>query len=320
MKKIIILLALISLTNCSKENIQNSDTISGRVIIFHAGSLSLPFKEIIEEFNVLHPDLEILTEIAGSRACARKISELNKPCDVFASADYTVINNLLIPEHAEWNIKFVSNEMAIVFHDESKYSDEITADNWYKILQKDDAVFARSNPDADPCGYRTVLTIKLAEKYYGQTDLSEILLEKNMEYIRPKETDLLALLEVNEIDYIFLYKSVALQHGLRFINLPDQVNLRTPQFADLYSTVSVDLSGTKPGEIITKFGEPMVYGITIPKSSPNQDAALAFVSFVLSTGNGMKILEENGQPGIVPAVSETYDSIPEALKHYVLGY
>ena len=320
MKKIIILLALISLTNCSKENIQNSDTISGRVIIFHAGSLSLPFKEIIEEFNVLHPDLEILTEIAGSRACARKISELNKPCDVFASADYTVINNLLIPEHAEWNIKFVTNEMAIVFHDESKYSDEITADNWYQILQKDDAVFARSNPDADPCGYRTVLTIKLAEKYYGQTDLSEILLEKNMEYIRPKETDLLALLEVNEIDYIFLYKSVALQHGLRFINLPDQVNLRTPQFADLYSTVSVDLSGTKPGEIITKFGEPMVYGITIPKSSPNQDAALAFVSFVLSAENGMKILEENGQPGIVPAVSETYDSIPEALKHYVLGY
>ncbi len=320
MKKIIILLALISLTNCSKENIQNSDTISGRVIIFHAGSLSLPFKEIIEEFNVLHPDLEILTEIAGSRACARKISELNKPCDVFASADYTVINNLLIPEHAEWNIKFVTNEMAIVFHDESKYSDEITADNWYKILQKDDAVFARSNPDADPCGYRTVLTIKLAEKYYGQTDLSEILLEKNMEYIRPKETDLLALLEVNEIDYIFLYKSVALQHGLRFINLPDQVNLRTPQFADLYNTVSVDLSGTKPGEIITKFGEPMVYGITIPKSSPNQDAALAFVSFVLSAENGMKILEENGQPGIVPAVSETYDSIPEALKHYVLGY
>ena len=34
------------------------------------------------------------------------------------------------------------------------------------ILLSDDVIYSRSDPDADPCGYRSVLTMMLAEKYY----------------------------------------------------------------------------------------------------------------------------------------------------------
>jgi len=69
----------------------------GRLIVFHAGSLSIPFKEMGEAFTKKYPGVKIQREAAGSRTCARKITDLKRPCDVMASADYTVIQNLLLP-------------------------------------------------------------------------------------------------------------------------------------------------------------------------------------------------------------------------------
>jgi ABC-type molybdate transport system substrate-binding protein len=41
------------------------------------------------------------------------------------------------------------------------------------------------------------------------------------------------------------------------------------------------VTGDKPGAVMSVRGEPMVYGVTIPKSSPNPKAARAFVAFLL---------------------------------------
>ena len=293
-----------------------SNEPSGKLTIFHAGSLSVPFKEISDAFMKKYPKVKVLREAAGSRTCARKITDLERGADIMASADYTVIDKLLIPEYASWNIKFASNEMAIVFHHGSKGANEISTKNWHKVLQRDDVIFGRSNPNADPCGYRAVLTMQLAEKYYQKTGLAEKLISKNQNYIRPKETDLLALLESSAIDYIFLYRSVAEQHGLDFVLLPDEVNLKRPELTNYYKTAAVDISGKEPGTTITKKGAPMVYGITIPKNAPNPDAAMAFMKFLLDENQGMAVMKKNGQPSMVPSMSESYDAIPEELKKY----
>lgn len=295
-----------------------SKILSGDLIIFHAGSLSVPFKEISKAFNRIHPDVHILRESAGSRSCARKISDLKRPADIMASADYTVIDKLLIPDYADWNIKFASNEMAIVYHHDSRESENITGDNWYKVLMKPNVAFGRSNPNADPCGYRAVLTMQLAEKYYGIKGLAARMIKKDQRYIRPKEVDLLAMLESGTIDYIFLYRSVAQQHGLKYVLLPKQVNLKDSTLKDYYKTATVKISGKKPGTFITKKGAPMVYGITIPKSSPNPEAALSFVKFLLTSDQGMAIMQQKGQPSVVPSFSETYRAIPDQLKQFAV--
>jgi molybdate/tungstate transport system substrate-binding protein len=183
-------------------------------MVFHAGSLAVPFKEVARAFNQVYPEVRVLLEAAGSRASARKISDLHREADVFASADHTVINTLLIPEHARWNIRFAANEMVIAYTDHSRRAGEISGDNWYRILLDKNVAYGRSDPNTDPCGYRTVLSSRLAEIHYTEPGLSERLLEKDRRHIRPKETDLLALLEVGEIDYFFIYRSVARQHGL----------------------------------------------------------------------------------------------------------
>lgn len=291
--------------------------ISGDLIIFHAGSLSVPLKDITAEFEKLYPNVNVLLESAGSVASARKITDLNRPCDIMASADYAVIDNMLVPKYADWNIRFASNEMSIVYHEKSRMAGQITPKNWYDILANKDVAFARADPNSDPCGYRTVMTLQLAEKYYKKPGLSKNLMDKNQEYIRPKEVDLLGLLESNSIDYIFLYRSVAIQHNLKYVTLPDRINLKDPAFAAEYASAAVEINGSKPGEKVTMKGEPMIYGVTMLHDAPNKAAALAFLEFMLSKEGGQKILEKDGQPSVIPMPVQNYDKVPSELKKYV---
>ncbi|MBN2071911.1 MAG: extracellular solute-binding protein [Candidatus Krumholzibacteriota bacterium] len=287
-----------------------------KLTIFHAGSLSVPFKRIAEAYQAEHPGVKILIESAGSRVCARKISDLGRRCDIMASADYTVIDDLLIPDHATWSIKFASNEMVIAFHEDSKRSVEIDSENWLDILLDPDVAYGRSDPDSDPCGYRTVLTVRLAEAFYGREGFARDLLAKDQRYIRPKEVDLLALLEASAIDYLFIYRSVASQHGLKYLMLPFEINLREAALAEHYKTVSVEITGKEPGSSITKYGAPMIYGVTIPLNAPETDLAITFLEFLLDPEKGLAIMEECGQPSVVPSPAETYRFIPDRLKRF----
>ncbi len=290
--------------------------IKGDLTIFHAGSLTVPLNEMADSFKSQYQDVNFKMESSGSVDAARKILDLRKKADIIASADYKIIEELLIPDHAQWLIKFAANEMAIVYDKDSQYAREINQDNWREILMRDDVFFGRSDPDSDPCGYRTVITVRLAEDYYKDKNFAKRILEKNKNFMRPKETDLIALLEANALDYTFLYRSVAEQHGLKFISLPDSINLGNPEMKDYYKKATVEIAGKKPGKKITIAGEPMVYGITIPKNAQNPEAAEAFLHFVLSESKGLKILEKNGQPSLVPASSKTYEEIPGEFKKY----
>jgi molybdate/tungstate transport system substrate-binding protein len=293
-----------------------SQEISGDLIIFHAGSLSVPMKEIAAEFKKMYPKVNVLMESSGSVAAARKITDLNKPCDILASADYAVIDNMLIPKYADWNIKFVSNEMSIVYHDKSRYATQINAKNWPDILMKKDVAFGRADPNSDPCGYRTVMTLQLASTYYKKPDLAKQIMNKDQEFMRPKEVDLLALLESNSIDYIFLYRSVAIQHQLKYITLPVQINLESPEYAAEYQKATVEINGSKPGEKVTMTGEPMIYGVTMLNNAPNKAAAMAFLQFMLAKDKGIRILEKDGQPSVIPMPNANYNKLPEQLRQF----
>jgi len=296
---------------------QNKAELSGDLIIFHAGSLSVPMKEIKDEFTKMYPKVRVLLEPAGSVECARKIIDLKKPCDIMASSDYKVIDKMLIPAYASWNIRFASNELCLVYTDKAKYRDKINAGNWYDILLKPDVAFGRADPNADPCGYRSVMCMQLAETYYRKPGLAKQLGSKDINYIRPKEVDLLALLESNNIDYIFQYRSVAVQHNLRYLSLPDEINMKNPVYSEIYNKAVVEIKGKEPGRTEQMKGEPMIYGVTMINNAPNQEAAIAFLVFMLSKDGGMKILEKDGQPSVIPMEEKNYSAIPGRLKQFV---
>jgi molybdate/tungstate transport system substrate-binding protein len=291
--------------------------IKKELIIFHAGSLSVPLKEVAQEYEKRNPDTRIFLESAGSLVCARKVTELKKPCDILASADYFVVNELLIPDYASWGIRFATNEIVVAYHEKSKYAAEINQDNWYEILQRKDVIYSRSDPDADPCGYRTVFTLMLAEKYYKKPGLVDRMTAKNKNYIRPKEVDLVALIESNVIDYMFQYKSVAIQHGLKFVQLPDDINLSDPSKNDHYSSVSTEVAGNKPGKKMRITGDYINYSVTVLDKAPQKKEAIKFVEFMLSQ-DALDIFKKNGQEPLVPLKAEPVMKLPPELLKYFM--
>ena len=308
-------LTLTPIAGCASEPTPPA-TLSGKLPIFHAGSLTIPFAQISEEFNRLYPDIDILLEATGSQTTIRKVTELGRECGVIGSADYTVIPQLMFPEYAEWYITFACNRMVIAYTDSSQGADEVNKDNWYEILQREGVNYGRSDPNHDPCGYRTLMVWQLAEDYYGVPGLYDKFYGGAGEMIRPKEVDLIALLESGDLDYAFEYLSVAKQHKLNFVSLPVEIDLSSEEFGDYYSKAKVEIAGRKPGEKIAKMGKPIVYGITIPKSAPHPELAITWVSFLLSP-QGMAIMEVNGQPPIIPALTNDKSKLPDELKRYV---
>lgn len=316
MKKLIFTIYLSLFAVCFSHAQKNQASLSGDLVIFHAGSLSVPMKEISAAFKKIHPNVNILIESAGSVECARKITDLNKSCDIMASADYKVIDDMLIPKYSDWNIKFVSNEMCIVYTEKSRYADKINITNWFDILLRQDVAYARADPNSDPCGYRSLMTMQLAGKFYKKPGLANLLADKDYNYMRPKEVDLLPLLETQSVDYIFLYKSVAIQHNLKYLTLPAEINLKDPKFAGLYNTAVVSINGKQPGQKVMMKGEPMIYGITIPVAAPNKPVAIAFLQFLLSKEQGMLILEKDGQPSVIPQQNPNFAKLPDELKPF----
>jgi molybdate/tungstate transport system substrate-binding protein len=321
MKNVYFFFLLSLFISCQSSNNQQNmknDGISGNVIIFHAGSLSVPFQKIARAFEQENPGVKVLLEAAGSVDCARKITDMHKPCDLMASSDYKIIKKFLIPEYTSWYIPFAGNEIVIAYNDKSSQGDIISANSWPDILLNNDIRYSRADPNADPCGYRTLMVLQLAGLYYERNDLAEKLAAKDQKYIRPKEVDLLALLELHETDYIFIYRSVAIQHGLKFLKLPDEINLKKMELNDHYLQASVMIKGSTPSSSLEVRGDAIVYAITKLDKTPNPVAAEAFLHYLLNNDKGMKIMKETGHISLIPIPQNPDLNLPEYLKKYTI--
>ena len=295
--------------------------VKGEVIIFHAGSLTVPFAKMEKEFEAKHPDVDIKREAGGSTKMARMISELGKPADIMASADYMVINKSLIPGHATWNVRFATNQLVLCYTDKSKYADKINENNWYKILGEKGVQWGHSDPNLDPCGYRSLMVLKLAEIYYEKPGLyDKLVANRPKENVRPKSVELVSLLQTGHLDYAWEYLSVAVQHKLKYVKLPDKINLGNYKYDDFYKKAIVEVTGKKPGTTLKRVGKSCTYGVTLIKNAPNKDAAIVFLQYLLSPDKGLKILKEMGQPPFVPArvaSEEMKKALPAQLQELV---
>lgn len=303
-------------------------TISGVVTVFHAGSLAAPFEELEAAFEAAYPGTDVQLVPGGSTKMVKEITDLDKSADVLASADYTLIPSLMMPDYADWYVTFAKNRMVLCYTNNSLYADEVNADNWYTILEKPDVAWAFSDPNLDPCGYRSLMTIKLADAHYGDTTIFDRLVSANSAItvteekgvytihatspdpkgniqIRPKSVELVQMLESGGIDYAWEYRSVAVQNDLKFIELPEPIDLSAVQYASTYATVVVDTAGG----MMT--ADPIVYGATVPKNAKNPEAGLAFIQMLIGE-IGQTVMDGQGQPPVAPAGG--YGTVPTPLK------
>ncbi|MDL1964719.1 MAG: tungstate ABC transporter substrate-binding protein WtpA [Deltaproteobacteria bacterium] len=292
-----------------------------KVIIFHAGSLTVPFAKIEKLFEAKYPNIDVLREPGGSTKMARMISELHKPADIMAAADFKIIDKTLIPQYAVWNIRFATNQLVLCYTNKSRFAKEVNADNWYKILGRKGVIWGHSDPNLDPCGYRSLMVLQLAEKLYEQPGLYDQLIANcPKENVRPKSVELVSLLKTGNMDYAWEYLSVAVQHDLKYIKLDDHINLGNYKYDTFYKQARVKVTGKKPGTWMYRIGKSCTYGIAMIKDCCNPKGAILFLEYLLNPDGGLKILKEMGQPPFMPCRVPTEEAVkllPAPLKKLV---
>lgn len=316
--------------------------------VFNAGSLMVPFKEIEKEFESGHPDVDVLIEGHGSVQVIRQITDLHDTVDVAAVADHSLIPammyNAQMPDnrgpYADWYVVFARNKLGIAYTPQSQYSSEIDAQNWCTILSRPDVKLGISDPRFDSLGYRALMCVQLAQDYYGDSaifqkligdnfgkslsvsatdgsyvvSVSEIVKPVNNKVVmRPYSIQTLALLQSHDIDYAFEYESVAKQNGLNFLELPAEISLSSDEFADSYSHVRVKLDFQRFASVAPDFeGQPILYGVTIPRNAQNPNEAIQFLLFLLGP-EGQRILAASYQPGITPPIAYNKAQVPPEI-------
>jgi molybdate/tungstate transport system substrate-binding protein len=260
-----------------------------RIVVYNAGSLAMPLRAALDSFAA-RENVTIEQENAGSLETARKLTELGKIPDLVGVADYEVIPLLLIPSQTTWYAKFARNRMVLAFTDRSDGAAEINTNNWWQIVTRPNVEVGRADPSLDPNGYRTLLVWQLAERFYRQPGLGKRFLgSAPQRNVRPKEADLVGLLQAGEFDYIWSYESIAQGVGLRYVTLPEAVDLSAPADSAKYATASTRIAGKSVNDSVTMRGQPIVYAFTVPTRAPHPAIAAKFAQY-LASPDGRRVL------------------------------
>ena len=283
------------------------------LLVDAAGTLQVPFNRI--ESQILkqqYPDLSYDYTFEGSRLAANEITQLNKSFDVFASADYRIIPEQLVPAHASWYIIFASNAMAVVYTNHSRFANEINSDNWYQIITRPGVIIGVSNKETDPSGSNAIFMLELAGLTYYQNSTylyDQIYVTKAAAHelvVVPTETILDAQLETGAIDYELTYTSEAISHNYQYVDPGGKVDLSNLTEASWYHIVNTTIGG----KLVT--GAPILYDITIPNNSPDPIMAGAFVAALFSS-QGQQIIKESGFQPLNPVYIYNQSQVPSQI-------
>ncbi len=281
------------------------------IVVFNAGSLARPLRAALDSFTA-GTSIKVEQENAGSVETARKLTELHRIPDLVGSADYQIFPKYLIPGQTSWYARFARNRMVLMYTPTSKSASTIDSTNWYRILQTTGVQTGRSDPALDPNGYRSLIVMRLAQLYYKQPGLEKQLIANSSAHIvRPKEVDLMGLLQAGEIDYAWSYESVAQAAKLPYVTLPRAIDLSDPADSAQYALASVRIPGNKMQDTVELKGEPILYGFTVPRDAPHRAIGIRFAAFLLSDA-GKRILAREHLDAL-PTPIFVGDSIPASL-------
>ena len=288
------------------------------IAVFHASSLTAVLGDVAEKFQNDNARIRVRLEPSGSQVAGRKVVELGMRADIVAVLDAEIIRKMMIPGHAAWDVVFATNEMVLAHKDHSRFTDEISTQNWPNVLGRPGVRLGRADPDTTPLGYYTLLTWQLAEKS-GTYSAAGVDLGPRLsgqcakEHVTPDEAELVTLLETRAIDYAFLLRSTAEDHRLKITSLPPDQNLSQPTLAKHYASASVDVRMKQGADRARITGGPITYGLTIPAGAPHAVEARSFVVMLLGEG-GRRLLEKRGFRPATPAWCSPCGALPEELR------
>lgn len=279
------------------------------LVVFTAASLAAPMRAALDSF-ARRTGTVVQQENGASLELARRITELGRVPDLIALADQEVFPRLLVPRAASWYVRFARNRMVVAFTDRSVGAAQLTPANWYHVLSRPDVRVGRSDPRVAPVGYRALLLYRLAEGYYRLPGLASRLEKRTPPaLIRGNASELVALLQARELDYVVDYESLARANRLRFVTLPPAIDLSDPARGVAYARATVRVA--RRTDTTTYAGAPILYAATVPRDARHPSAGQGFLRYLLSPA-GQAVLRAHAVDALrIPEM--VGDSVPPAL-------
>jgi len=250
---------------------------SEAVEVLYAGSLNRAFEEELGPAFSGATGYGFRGEPRGSVALVNLVTGGQRSPDVVVSADSSLIVDDLVPDYADSCVEFATNSLVLA------HRPGLEVESWFGPLLDSSVVVGMSDPDLDPLGYRAVMMLRLGRELTRESGLVPGRLEAYTQ-----ETELMAALETGEVDAAVVYRSMAVGHGVDFVELPPEVDFGHPEYAERYGSVSYTSEG---GEVFS--GRPIVYGAAALGEARHPSAARAFMDFLVSE-EGLSLLRGSG--------------------------
>ena len=350
MRKLVVVtvLFLVFIISSSAFFSQSKTSEQRKLTIFCADSVLYPLERVSESYMNENP-VQVEIEGHGSIQVIRHVTELGYHVDLLMTADYSLIPMLMYnttdketgKSYADWYIRFSSNSVVLAYTDKSKYAGEINAQNWYEVLARAGVKYGMPDPIVDALGYRSLMTLKLAESYYGDSTIFSKLLGNNFNptfmtaevpgktvifvpeveqpindkvTLRAATPEVTPLLDTGVIDYCFMYLSNAKQNGYKYVELPPEINMGEESYQSNYAKVEVRFLNQRFGTVSPIMeGSTIYYGLTIPSNADNKAEAESFVKYLLS-GEGKTIFDSSWQAIYNPSYTDHINNVPSDLK------
>jgi molybdate/tungstate transport system substrate-binding protein len=295
----IAVIALLSLTMTAAAATRRPNR-PGTLTVMNAASITLPIRAALDSFSA-RTGVKYEVQPGSSLEIARRFTELHQTADVVFLADPEVFPQLMMPAYVHWYALFARNRIVLAYTDRSRGAKEINSENWRAVITRAGVEVGRSDPNTDPSGYRTLLTMQLAARHYHDPGLFARLLaaapERN---VRPRESEQVVLLQTGELDYVWTYQNLAENDGLRVVKLPDDIDLGNPADSAIYASVSTRVLGKAQGDTVTMRGAPILFAFTIPLGAENPDLARRFAEYVSSADDSVGSRLPFSYPSVAP--------------------
>ncbi len=148
------------------------------------------------------------------------------------------------------------------------------------------------------------MVLQLAEKFHNKPGLSDKLLANRPEAnVRPKSVELVSLLKTGNMDYAWEYKSVAIQHELKYVEADEHINPGQLQVRPVLRPGHGPGDRQRTGYLDHPHRAVEHLRHHSFENAPNRDGGVLFLEYLLDPAGGLKILEDGtardqSQPGV----------------------
>jgi len=284
-----------------------------------AGSLQLLMDKYMGPPFIAQTGDEYQSQSAGSVGLGQEIAAGEITPNVFVPIGSAAMS-LVEPAFTTWAVQFAASPLVVAYYPQGPYASELKKTSegklpitdLFTLMATPGFKLGRTDPAVDPQGQGFVEMVDLAETYLGisSTTANAVLGGSNGSSQIFSETALEPTLQAGELDAASAYLPQAVQLGLPYVALPNQINFGDPSDASIYEAASLTLS---TGTVVHGSLLDLEASVLSTTSNPAPPAATAFVEFLLGS-TARSVLKKEGYTLVPPTLLGQASAAPQGIR------